>query len=196
MPAERSPEVAARRFIEALVSVTSCVTTQRLTTLTTYYTPAENQTILFPDPPVALRAPSGGPRGLLLDLSHVFAIDEAPESVPFRRRWRVTTRMYQYRLLDQRERELLVYHWQPGDAFLGPDHPHVHVSAALSAQVTAIDTEIIDLTGLHLATGRVSLEAVIRMLIEEFGVAPQRPDWREILARTEAVFQDEATQRI
>jgi len=104
--------------------------------------------------------------------------------------------MYQYRLLDQRERELLVYHWQPGDAFLGPDHPHVHVSAALSAQVTAIDTEIIDLTGLHLATGRVSLEAVIRMLIEEFGVAPQRPDWREILARTEAVFQDEATQRI
>jgi hypothetical protein len=171
------------------------VATQRLTTLTTYYTPAEDHTVRFPDPPVSLRAPSGGPRGLLLDLSHVFVIGEAPESVPFRRRWRVTTRMYQYRLLDRAERELLVYHWQPGDAFLGPDHPHVHVSAALLAHVTAVDTETIDLTSVHLATGRVSLEAVIRMLIEEFGVAPQRPDWRETLARTETVFQDEATQR-
>lgn len=178
------------------MSVTSCVTTQRLTTLSTYYTPDQNQTILFPDPPVALRAASGGPRGLLFDVLHVFAIDEVPELVPFRRRWRVTTRMYQYRLLDQRERELLVYHWQPGDAFLGPDHPHLHVSAALLAQVTAINTETIDLSGRHLATGRVSLEAVIRTLIDEFGVAPQRPDWRETLARTETVFQDEATQRI
>jgi hypothetical protein len=178
------------------VSVTSCVTPQRLTMLTTYYTPAEDHTVRFPDPPVSLRASSGGPRGLLFDLSHVFAIDEAPESVPFRRRWRVTTRMYQYRLLDRAERELLVYHWQPGDAFLGPDHPHVHVSSALLANVTAIDTETIDLTSLHLTTGRVSLEAVIRMLIEEFSVAPQRADWRETLTRTEAVFQDETTQRI
>jgi len=196
LPAERSPEIAARRFIEALVSVTSCVTTQRLTTLTTYYTPAEDQTILFPDPPVALRAPSGGPRGLLFDVSHVFAIDEVPALVRLRRRWRVTTRMYQYRLLDQRERQLLVYHWQPGDAFLGPDHLHLHVSAALSAQLVAAETETIDLASRHLATGRVSLEAVIRMLIEEFDVAPQRADWRETLARTESVFQDEATQRL
>lgn len=104
--------------------------------------------------------------------------------------------MYQYRLLDQRERQLLVYHWQPGDAFLGPDHPHLHASAALSAQVIAGETEPIDLASRHLATGRVSLEAFIRMLIEEFDVAPQRPDWRETLARTESVFQDEATQRL
>ena len=179
-----------------MISVTSCVTTQRLTTLSTYYTPDEHQTILFPDPPVALRAPAGGPRGLLFDVLHVFAIDEVPELIPVRRRWRVTTRMYQYRLLDRPERELLVYHWQPGDAFLGPDHPHVHVSAALSAQGAAGETETIDLDGRHLATARVSLEAVIRMLIEEFGVAPQRSDWRGTLARTEALFRGESTQRL
>ena len=196
MPAERSPEIAARRFIEALSSVTSCVTSQRLSTLTTYYTPNVNQTIRFRDPPVALRAPSGGPRGLLFDVSHVFVVDEVPELVPFRRRWRVTTRMYQYRLLDHGERELLTYHWQPGDFFLGPDHPHLHVSAALSARATTSQTETIDLDGRHLPTARVSLEAVIRMLIEEFGVAPQRADWRDTLARTEGVFWDEATQRL
>lgn len=101
--------------------------------------------------------------------------------------------MYQYRLLDHDHRELLVYHWQPGDTFLGPDHPHVHVSATLSAHVTAVQTETIELDRRHLATARVSLEAVVRMLIEEFGVAPQRSDWRDTLARTEAVFRDEAT---
>lgn len=99
--------------------------------------------------------------------------------------------MYQYRLLDHDERELLIYHWQPGDIFLGPDRPHVHVSAALSAQITATQTETIDLDGRHLATARVSLAALIRMLIEEFGVAPQRSDWRDTLARTETIFRDE-----
>jgi hypothetical protein len=196
LPAERSPKIAARRFIEALVSVTSCVTTQRLTTLTTYYIPNENLTIRFPGPPVALRAPSGGPRGLLFDVSHVIVVDEAPELVPIRRRWRVATRMYQYRLLDHDERELLVYHSQPGNEYLGPDHPHVHVAAALTARVNALETESIGLAGRHLATGRISLEAVIRMLIEEFGVAPQRADWRDTLARTEGVFRDETTYRI
>ncbi len=96
--------------------------------------------------------------------------------------------MYEYRLLDRDERELLVYHWQPGEAYLGLDHPHLHVSAALSAQINAVDRRSMDLDKLHLATGRVSLAAVIRMLIVEFRIAPQRPDWSAILQRTEQVF--------
>ena len=171
------------------------MTPQRLATGSTYYTPDQDQIIRFPSPPVALRAASGGPRGLLFDVSHVFGIEEVPEQGPFRRRWRVTTRMYQYRLFDRNERELLVYHWQPGDAFLGPDHPHVHVSAALSARVTADQTESIDLGSRHLVTSRISLEGFIRMLIEEFGVAPQRADWRETLNRTEAAFWQDISRR-
>lgn len=80
--------------------------------------------------------------------------------------------MYQYRLLDRDERELLVYHWQPGDAYRGPDDPHLHVSAPLLAQVNALHRQSIDLDKLHLATGRVSLASVVRMLITEFRVAP------------------------
>ena len=84
--------------------------------------------------------------------------------------------MYQYRLLDHIERELLVYHWQPGSAYLGPDHPHLHVSASLNAQTSAVDRQSIDLDKLHLATGRVSLASVVRMLITELGIAPRRHD--------------------
>jgi hypothetical protein len=39
-------------------------------------------------------------------------------------------------------------------------------------------------------------EGFIRMLIEEFGVAPQRGDWRESLNRTEAAFWEEVTRRV
>jgi hypothetical protein len=65
--------------------------------------------------------------------------------------------------------------WQPGPDFLGPDHPRLHVSASLSAQTSAVDRQSIDLDKLHLATGRVSLASVVRMLITEFGIAPPPP---------------------
>ncbi len=93
--------------------------------------------------------------------------------------------MYQYRLLDHNHRELLAYHWQPGHAFAGPDHPHLHVSAALDAQLDAVTRRKIDLDKLHVATGQVSLAAMVRMLIIEFGIAPLRHDWRETLDRTD-----------
>lgn len=102
--------------------------------------------------------------------------------------------MYEYRLLDHHQTELLVYHWQPGPDFAGPDHPHLHVSASLSAQINAVDRQTIDLDRLHMATGRVSLEALVRMLITEFGIAPYRSDWRQTLDRTEEEFRKEATR--
>ena len=101
---------------------------------------------------------------------------------------------YEYRLLDHDGRELLVYHWQPGPDFLGPDHPHLHVSASLSAQTSALERRSIDLDKLHLATGRVSLASVVRMLIAEFGIAPRRHDWAEVLDRAERIFQEEMGQ--
>lgn len=133
--------------------------------------------------PLSLRSPVGGPSGLFLDIAYVFIV-EGIEQARFGSRPRVATRMYEYRLLDYDHRELLVYHWQPGPGARGPDHPHLHISAALNAQVDAIAHRDIGLDKLHIATGRVSLEAVVRMLITEFRVAPQRHDWREALDRT------------
>ncbi|MDQ3695927.1 MAG: hypothetical protein M3464_20250 [Chloroflexota bacterium] len=100
--------------------------------------------------------------------------------------------MYEYRLLDHDHQELLVYHWQPGPGYHGPDHPHLHISAALHAQINAIAQLRIELDKLHLVTGIVSLPAVIQMLITELKIAPQRHNWRNILARTEALAADDA----
>jgi hypothetical protein len=141
---------------------------------------------------VSLPAQGGGPAGLLLSVTHVFAIVAAKQE-QWPRQWRITTRMYEYSLLDRDATELLVYHWQP-DA--DPAYPHIHVSAALHAKTRALEKKhTIDLDGLHLPTGRVSLEAVIRMLITEFAIAPRRADWRRTLDRTEAAFREEVTQR-
>jgi hypothetical protein len=129
---------------------------------------------------------------LHLAVTHVFAIIEAEREL-FRHQWRITTRMYDYSLLDHDQTELLVYHWQP-DA--DPAHPHLHVSAALRARTSAVGGRTIDLDSLHLATGRVSLETMIRMLIMEFEVAPQRRNWRETLDRTETLFRTEVMQRV
>ena len=102
--------------------------------------------------------------------------------------------MNQYRLLGRDERELLVYHWQPGDAYRGPDHPHLHVSAALNAQISAVDRQAIDLDKLRLTTGRVSLAAFVRMLITEFHIAPRRPDWAAALDRSESILREATGQ--
>jgi hypothetical protein len=45
------------------------------------------------------------------------------------------------------------------------------------------------------STGRVSLEAIVRMLIDEFHIKPQRVGWRDLLDKTEAAFREEATQQ-
>lgn len=98
----------------------------------------------------------------------------------------VITTMYEYRLLDRRERELLVYHWQPGPRYAGPDQPHLHVSARLLASTSAVDERGIDLDKRHLPTGHVTMAAVVRSLITEFGVEPLRADWARVLDEAEA----------
>ena len=99
------------------------------------------------------------------------------------------------------QRELLVWHWQPGNDFDGPDRPHLHVSAKLTIALSTHDRDQtigLDLDRLHLATGRVTIEAVIRTLIEDFSIEPQHLSqgrrWEQVLDHAEATFRNEATQ--
>ena len=46
---------------------------------------------------------------------------------------------------------------------------------------------------LHPPTGRVSVEAVVRFLIEDLDVVPRRDDWGAILDRHEEAFRRSRT---
>lgn len=144
--------------------------------------------------PVSLPANAGGSSGLLLDVRHQYAIvlDGTVGSSPS---WRVSSRAYEYRILDHQAEELLVYHWQPNSIAGGPNFPHLHVSATLSAQTAFSARQPFRLDSRHLPTGRVSLEAVIRLLIAEFGIAYRHRNWMTRLKRTEDVFRRELTRR-
>jgi hypothetical protein len=45
----------------------------------------------------------------------------------------------------------------------------------------------------HIPTGRVALEDVIRLAVEEFHVEPRRADWNEVLIRTRQGFVEQRT---
>lgn len=103
--------------------------------------------------------------------------------------WKVTTTGYEYALLDPQGREILTYHWNPVDA--GPPYPHMHVSGRLTPLDIGKGLPPIPLGELHIPTDRVALEAVIRLLLEEFEVPPRKPEheWRRILDEGEAAFR-------
>lgn len=196
MPAAPRPRDAIRLVLATFGPIIDCVTDRRLTVQPPGYDPEVLYTLAFDRTadPAPLRAKAGGPSGLLLDVRHTFAIVRV-RTPDGRLLWRTSTRAYQYRILDSRQTELLVFHWQPGAVERGPDHPHLHVSAAVSAHVSATRRRSFPLDRLHTPTGRVSLEAVVRYLIAEWGVAYRHRDWANRLARSEAVFRQEMTQR-
>lgn len=134
--------------------------------------------------PILIRRGNREGGSLLFTAERMFTID--PDGADTGDSASVITTVYEYRLLDRLERELLVYHWQPGPRYAGPDHPHLHVSASLRAATSAVDEREIDLDKLHLPTGQVTLAAVVRSLITEFGVEPLRPDWARVLDAAEA----------
>jgi len=92
-----------------------------------------------------------------------------------RNRWAVRTTGWTYRIELHDGRKSFAYHWHPvGRSAV--TWPHVHVYGR---------TEPEELRKAHLPTGDVSLAALVRMLIDDFGVVPLRADWQAVLARHE-----------
>lgn len=78
----------------------------------------------------------------------------------------------------------LQFHWHPGH---GQSGPHMHVRS--------LPVDPIALGDLHIPTGRIPLEHVVRFLIEEVGVTPIRDNWREVLDDGERAFVERASWR-
>jgi hypothetical protein len=101
--------------------------------------------------------------------------------------WRVRTRGYAYSALfedDNREfRDFLSWHWHPGADQISTPHIHGHLDHPLWRAVHK----------LHIPSGRVSFESVLRFLITEVGVVARREDWSESLDRAEGLFNSYRT---
>jgi len=92
--------------------------------------------------------------------------------------WKVKTQSYAYALTDKQNQEILAYHWHPKTP---PIFPHFHLGAGASVGHSVLRKA-------HMPTWRVSLEDVIWMLINEFGVKPRRADWQTVLSRSRDLF--------
>jgi hypothetical protein len=111
--------------------------------------------------------------GLLLRIRQQFRSVHDLDAV-MEERWHVSTVAYDYRVsrVDD-DRELLSWHWHPRG---GVSFRHLHVGADWLNR------------RLHVPSGRVSIEAVLRMLLGELAVPPKGEDWADVLAETEARF--------
>ena len=100
-------------------------------------------------------------------------------------RFRVDTVGYFYQLATAADPELLGFHWTPDAIGVGAvSFPHLHIGPAIIAGQAAIRPK--DLHKAHIPTGVVSLAAIVRLAITEFGVEPLRSDWARVLALAEA----------
>lgn len=87
---------------------------------------------------------------------------------------------YWYILSSQEGREILTYHWTPEeDDALMITTPHLHVGSVNISDTAPLSPKTFN--KLHVPTGVVSLQSVVRFLITEVGVEPRRADWSEIL---------------
>jgi hypothetical protein len=157
--------------------VAGCVTNEGLV-VRGLSSPGERQTAHFQDGFAILHRQSGDT--LSFEVYHRFVVRPAAGQ---RSRWTTSTVEYVYEVSDQAGDLLAAWHWHPGDRDADHDAPwpHLHAYGARNS---------LTLHKLHLPTGRVALEAVVRFLIGDLDVVPRRADWRAVLERAEAHFRE------
>ena len=167
MTTGRSPAEAVAEYRHSIQRLLSCVTSSVVDVAGGYY-PAQvpHRLTLNGGVSVAL----DGPSRLRLELQQYYRIVETGRPGAL---WMVDVVGYYYAIHDSEEREVLLYHW----------HPHVnspvvipHLHLEQGAQVGRAEVR-----EAHLPTGEVSLNAILRVLIEEMGVRPRRSDWESIV---------------
>jgi hypothetical protein len=105
-------------------------------------------------------------------------------------RLKVQESSFQYQVDQEGERWIVRYDYlrEPG-----PDpHPQAHVQVRGALVEAGVPARRGLLEHVHFPTGRVPVEAVIRLLAEQFGVRCNEPAavWRPVLAESERRFQE------
>lgn len=103
------------------------------------------------------------------------------EAMGIRRPWRTQTAAYSYAIDDAEGNELLAYHWHP-QARSAVTTPHLHVR--VGAEIAGVSIHKV-----HLPTGRISIEQVVLLAIEDLGVQPRKDDWEGVLTQSQRDFE-------
>ena len=168
MTTGRNPAEAVGDYRHCIQRMVSCVTNSVVDVAGGYH-PSEFPHRLTMNG--GLPVPLGGPSRFMFGLQQNYRIIE---SGPLGAPWRVNVVGYDYIIYDREQREVLLYHWHPrGNSPVVIPHLHLEQGAGV------IRDEVRDA---HLPTGDVSLNAILRVLIEEMGVNSRRSDWESILA--------------
>jgi len=110
-------------------------------------------------------------------------------AVPVNGGWQARTAADSYRLIDADDLELLALQWEPtGESSVVVPHLHVGRSLAHPALPLALRRRVGRLAKAHVPTGFVPATGMLRMVVEDLGVVPTRPDWAARLDEAEAVL--------
>jgi hypothetical protein len=150
--AGKTPEEAREAFIRPLQRALSCVCPAQL--VVGWAQPGDVQALTLSEDPVILQTTGERTQRLELSVQQQYRLVQVED--PERGPWKVSTLAYRYGVNDAQGRKLLGYHWHPlGKSRWKP--PHLHVSEGR-------------LAGLHLPSSRVSLEALLWLLLAELEV--------------------------
>jgi hypothetical protein len=137
-------------------------------------------------------APRGGPARLRTDsgrriifFEFTFSLNVVQPVDP-RTNQAVNLVSYEQRILDRDDREILAFHWHPSGLSDITD-PHMHLSSRLNPIEMGRNQEPLPLADMHIPTGFVTLEDVVRLLISEFGIRPRHTGWDAILRANRAL---------
>jgi hypothetical protein len=172
----RSPQEAALNAPESFKAILGCITSEGF--VSRYERSRHDMRMAdFQDKFAILDRRNG--QTLKLELYQRYAVVNAEGD---RGPWTTTTTEYIYEVFDQTDDLIAAWHWHPMSGRVGDEAhwPHLHAYGA---------RETLTLHKLHLPTGRVSLEAVVRFLIEDLDVVPRRADWSAVLTRHEDTFR-------
>jgi hypothetical protein len=170
--AARTPQEAVEAFLTPFKDVVGCITDEGFVARIKRQGGPCSAT--FQSGFAMLDRRSGQPP-IQLTLTHsYYVVPEQGRRGP----WRVTTAGWIYKVADAEGNLVLAFHWHPEGSGRAT-WPHIHAYGSYSS---------FSLDRLHPPTGRVSIEAVVRFLIEDLDVIPRKDAWRTILDEREREF--------
>jgi hypothetical protein len=182
----RHAHAAQQRYLHYLQRSLSCLTNAIWLVAPPPDARGDERALTVSGEPIRLRRDEGAT--LLLYANQRFDLIEDER---FPGEWKARTHGYVYSIYvetpdeDEAAQELLAWHWHP---LTTPDRPQPHLHVRMDHSFLGLT-----LARLHIPTGRVAFEEVVRLLITELRVEPNRDDWREILRDSEDRFREYRT---